>query len=218
MAHPDHALWKRGWRAKQIDFHLDHVHPLLIRFWAALGLRDSDRVFVPLCGKSLDLMWLRALGHDVVAVELSPIAVRDFFKASRLQAQRHAPVNRLTCWTQERLAIYCGDFFDLTRADLAGVRAAYDRAALGALPENLRSRYVAHLHAILPADCHVLLITVEDLDDGETEAAAGRVSSEIVALYAGRFDVELLHAQHHVATPGEPRCVHKVYRLQRRPS
>ena len=33
-------------------------------------------MFVPLCGKSLDLRHLASLGHEVVGVELSPIAVR----------------------------------------------------------------------------------------------------------------------------------------------
>lgn len=221
MTHPDHALWKQGWRAKQSDFHLDHVHPLLIRYWATLGLDHEDRVFVPLCGKSLDLMWLRGLGHDVAGVELSLIAIRALFKAGRLQPKHHHRKNDLTCWTEKRLVIYCGDFFELTREDLAGVRAVYDRAALGALPADMREDYITHLHAILPDDCRILLLTVEDLDDDEAESEAGAVSPEIVRLYSGGFSVELIHAEHHLATPGNagrpegPRSVHKVYRLQR---
>lgn len=221
MTHPDHARWKQGWRAKQTGFHLDHVHPLLIRYWPALGLDRADRVFVPLCGKSLDLMWLHNLGHDVAGVELSPIAIRALFKAGHLQPKRQALPNDLTCWTQERLAVYCGDFFDLTREQVAGVRAVYDRAALGALPEDLRERYIAHLHAILPDGCRILLLTVEDLDDDETESEAAAASAEIARLYARGFQAELLHAEHHLAVtalagqPGEPRSVHKVYRMQR---
>lgn len=220
MTHPDHALWKQGWRANQIPFHLDHVHPLLARFWPALALAGDERVFVPLCGKSLDLMWLHQRGHHVLGVELSSVAVRHFFAATPLRPQcvEHGPLTR---WTQERLDIYCGDFFALTPGDLTDVRAVLDCAALTALPENLRSRYVAHLHAILPAACDVLLITVEDLDDDENAADHMAAAAEILTLYAGYFAIELLHAEYHQAgcgTAGDAmalRCVRKAYRLRR---
>ncbi len=211
MTHPDHALWKQGWRENRIPFHLAHEHPLLIRCWPMLGLVGDERVFVPLCGKSLDLMWLHSLGHHVIGVELSSVAVRHFFAAVQLRPQC-VDHGALTHWTQERLEIYCGDFFALRRDDMLGVRVVFDSAALTALPENLRTRYVEHLHVILPADCRILLITVEDLDDDEKAADHMASSEEIVALYAGYFAIELLHAEYH---PLVPRCIHKVYRLLR---
>lgn len=222
MSHPDHARWKQSWRANQIAFHLLHVHPLLIRFWADLGLTATDRVFVPLCGKSLDLMWLHEQGHHVVGIELSPLAVQAFFKESA-RAPRQARHGALTRWSSERLTIYCGDFFRLTARDLQGVRVVYDRASLTALPEALRASYVAHLVNILPAGCQVLLLTVEDLDDGESEADASLASSEITALYQARFEIELMHAGclPAVIENGEtiePPCVHKAYLLNAKPA
>jgi len=217
MSHPDHALWKQSWRGNQIAFHLLHIHPLLIRFWPALGLGAADRVFVPLCGKSLDLMWLHGLGHDVVGIELSPLAIQAFFQESGLKP-RQTRHGALTRWSQDRLAIYCGDFFRLKPRDLQGVRVVYDRASLTALPESLRAPYVAHLAKILPAGCQILLLTVEDLDDGESEADASKASSEIAALYEARFEIELKHAGclPAVVENGEvvePPCVHKAYIL-----
>jgi thiopurine S-methyltransferase len=220
MTHPDHALWKQGWRANQIPFHLAHVHPLLVRFWPSLGLTGDERVFVPLCGKSLDMMWLHGLGHRVVGVELSSVAIRHFFSAAALRP-RCRDQGELTRWAHERLEIFCGDVFALTPADLRGVRAVFDRAALTALPENRRAAYVAHLHAILPADCDVLLLTVDDLEDDEDAAACMESSAEILALYRGFFTLDLLHAEYHQSATAssdnvpEPRCVHKVYRLRR---
>lgn len=220
MSHPDHAVWKRGWRANETAFHLNHVHPLLVRFWPTLDLNRADRVFVPLCGKSLDLMWLHGQGHDVAGVELSPVAIRQFFKACRMHPKR-SHLNELQCWAHERLAIYCGDFFDLTRAEMSGVRAVYDRAALSALSVDLREYYIAHLHAILPDDCRVLLLTIEDIDDDETVSDPHAASAEIDNLYTCYFSVEMIHAECHPAKPGhsgkvdEPCCMHKVYRMQR---
>lgn len=220
MSHPDHARWQQCWRDKQTGFHLAHVHPLLQRFWPALKLAPSDRVFVPLCGKSRDLMWLRALGHHVTGVELSPLAVRTLFKESRLQPVR-TPGNRFMQWEQDRLRIFCGDFFALTAADLAGTRAVYDRAALTALPDELRPLYVAHLAEILPADCTQLLLTIEDLDEDEEEAAVIDASEEILGLYGRHFAVDLLHAECFPAVMasdgliGEGRSVHKAYLIRR---
>lgn len=218
MSHPDHALWKRSWHGNQIAFHLLHVHPLLVRFWPVLGLAVAGRVFVPLCGKSLDLMWLHGQGYDVVGIELSPLAVQAFFKESGLEP-RQTPHGALTRWSLERLAIYCGDFFGLKADDLQGVRVVYDRASLTALPKELRAGYVAHLVKILPSRCQVLLLTVEDIDDGESEAEASAASDEITALYDAHFTVELMHAEclPTVVDNGkvvEPHCVHKAYILR----
>lgn len=220
MAHPDHALWQESWRVNQISFHLSHVHPLLTRFWASLDLAGDERVFVPLCGKSLDVMWLHQLGHTVLGVELSPLAVGALFRAAQLQPQCEKQ-DDLVQWTQTGLAIFCGDFFSLNREQLLGVRAVYDRAALTALPEELRGYYVAHLHAILPDDCQILLLTVEDLDDDEKASDNMAQSEEIISLYSLYFSIELLHAEYQETSPDgldqadSARCVHKAYRLRR---
>ena len=140
MPNRDNERWQQCWRDHEIGFHQAAVNPLLIRYWPALGLAASDKVFVPLCGKSRDLLWLHQQGHEVIGVELSPIAARAFFKESRLQPVRHK-LGAFTRWSNGRLAIHCGDFFALTAADLGDVKAIYDRASLTALPEVLR--YVA---------------------------------------------------------------------------
>lgn len=222
MAHPDQALWKQGWRANHIPFHLDHVHPLLQRCWAQLAVDAAASVFVPLCGKSLDLAWLSARGHPVIGNELSPVAVRAFFSNTQPPAAQraHGSLNR---WQAGQTTIYCGDFFALRREDLAGVAAVYDRAALTALPEELRLPYIAHLHAILPEACQILLLTVEDLEVEDLAADYLPTSPEIAALYAGYFSLILLHAEYHPASPASltgqssPRCIHKAYQLRRSP-
>lgn len=220
LAHPNHALWRQSWRDNRIDFHLASVHPLLARFWPALALAADDRVFVPLCGKSRDLMWLHGRGHDVTGIELSPLAIRSFFQESGI-TPRCARQGDFVHSRHERLDILCGDFFRLRASDLLGVRAVYDRAALTALPEELRQAYVSHLAAILPRDCRVLLLTVEDLEEGESDATACQSSVEIEALYRQAFEIDLRHAECLAAEYGAggeervPRCVHKAYVLGR---
>lgn len=75
----DNHLWLDFWRDERSDFHQIAVNPLLNKFWPSLKLAHGSRVFVPLCGKSLDMLWLAQQGHEVIGVELSSIAVEDFF-------------------------------------------------------------------------------------------------------------------------------------------
>ncbi len=216
MSHPDNERWQQCWRDRAIDFHQKTVNPLLVRYWPQLGLAPTDKVFVPLCGKSRDLLWLHQQGHAVTGVELSPIAARAFFKESKLQAQR-SRVGDFTQWQHHELRIFCGDFFNLTSADLLGVKAVYDRASLTALPEDVRVQYLAHLLAILPADCSVLLLTIEDVDDDESDEESQAISQEITELYGAGFKVVLEHVESLLeASPdsaiSEPiRVVHKAY-------
>ncbi len=222
MPNRDNERWQQCWRDHEIGFHQAAVNPLLIRYWPALGLAASDKVFVPLCGKSRDLLWLHQQGHEVIGVELSPIAARAFFKESRLQPVRHK-LGAFTRWSNGRLAIHCGDFFALTAADLGDVKAIYDRASLTALPEELRAAYLAHLRAIVPADCRILLLTTEDAEDRETDEEILAISAEIAGLYGRLFNVELKSAQCFLealpdGAPGElGRVVQKVYFLTPKP-
>src|SRR3546814_2711790 len=80
----DPDFWQQRWRDNRIGFHRDGVLPLLEKHWPSLGLATGSRVFVPLCGKSLDMAWLAARGHRVLGVELSPLAVGQFFDENGL--------------------------------------------------------------------------------------------------------------------------------------
>ena len=76
----DPAFWHSRWQEGRIGFHQDRPTPLLVEHWTSLGLAQGSRVFVPLCGKSLDMAWLASQGHRVLGVELSAMAVRAFYE------------------------------------------------------------------------------------------------------------------------------------------
>lgn len=218
MSNRDNALWQQCWRDQQTDFHQDAVNPLLTRYWRGLGLARGSRVFVPLCGKTLDMIWLAKQGFEVIGLELSPVAVRAFFRENRMQATRRT-VGNFTLWQCNNISILCGDYFAASQNELGDIDVVYDRAALTALSENIRRLYVAHLRLIVPVTCKIFLLTVEDADEGETPEVTLGASAEITALYSGAFEIELAH----VETVLEPACdldsacttraEHKVYRL-----
>ncbi|MBT9097171.1 thiopurine S-methyltransferase [Methylovulum psychrotolerans] len=218
MTSRDNLLWLQCWRDQQTDFNQKSVNPLLIRFWPGLGLVRGSRVFVPLCGKSLDMIWLAQQGHEVIGVELSPIAVRAFFRENHLKPTRRR-VGQFTLWQQGRLSILCGDFFSLTLAELGQIDTVYDRAALTALPEAIRMLYIAHLQAIVSQVAQVFLLTTEDAQADETLGEALGVGEEITALYAEGFAIELTHVEsvfeRNPEWPEQPpeRTEYKVYRL-----
>ena len=75
----EHDFWLERWREGQIGFHKTHWNPMLTKHWPLLGIEAGTRVFVPLCGKSLDMRYLVSLGHEVVGIDLSEDAIDAFF-------------------------------------------------------------------------------------------------------------------------------------------
>lgn len=212
-------FWHSRWKNNQIGFHQSQVNAYLQQYWPALGVATGERVLVPLCGKSLDMLWLAGQGLQVLGVELSERAVEDFFNEHQLQPQvtQEGAFKVFRC---EDVEIRCGDFFALTAADVGGCSALYDRAAVIALPEAMRKRYVAHLQAILPASAKGLLITL-DYDQAQIDGPPFAVTDEEVqTLFVAWQPLEL--AAHDVLDDspkfqqaGASHLLERVYRLQR---
>lgn len=153
-------FWRARWREGRTGFHQDQVTPLLQAHWDAVGVPAGGRVFVPLAGKSLDMAWLAARGHPVLGVELSPIAVEAFFDAQGLRPAVRETASG-THYAAGGIELVCGDVFDMDDALLASCQGVFDRAALIALPEDLRARYVHGPYARLPGGCRGLVVTLE---------------------------------------------------------
>ncbi len=156
----DHEFWQQRWREGRTGFHRNEVMPLLEKHWAALALLRGSRVLVPLCGKSLDLLWLASQGHRVLGVELSDLAVMQFFSANGLTPQVHESRYGVH-YRADAIELICGDAFALDATVLADCAGVYDRAAMIALPEDLRQRYFQTVYQQLPQGCRGLLITLE---------------------------------------------------------
>ena len=187
-------FWQERWARNEIGFHLGEAHPGLLRHWPRLQLAAGAQVLVPLCGKSLDLAWLAGQGYRVLGVELSQKAVEAFFAEQQLDPEvtRVGPYIRYRAGTLE---LRCGDFFALGADDVAACAAVYDRAALIALPAEMRRRYAAHLTQILPAGCQQLLVTL-DYDQAQMDGPPFAVSdAEVNGLYAATWQVEQLQAK-----------------------
>jgi len=120
-------FWHQRWQDKLIGFHQRNINLHLATFWSRLQIEPEEQVFVPLCGKSLDMLWLGER-YSVLGVELSPIAVAEFFKENGLVAT-HRRQGAFSVSETDNLCLLCGDYFDLQPAQCQRVRAVYDRAA-----------------------------------------------------------------------------------------
>ncbi|WP_019881006.1 MULTISPECIES: thiopurine S-methyltransferase [unclassified Methylophilus] len=142
-----HDFWHQRWQHQHIGFHLSEVNPFLLAHFHALNLQPGQRVFVPLCGKTLDIHWLLAQGMQVVGAELSALAVDALFAELKL-TPRVTQSGGLRHYRAKQIEIFQGDFFALTQDQLGTVDATYDRAALIALPDEMRKQYCQSLMAI----------------------------------------------------------------------
>ena len=153
-------FWHARWASGRIGFHRDAPLPLLLAHWPALALPSGSRVFVPLCGKSLDMVWLAGQGHRVLGIELSELAIAQFFEERGLAPRMHeSEAGRH--YVAGPYELVAGDAFAIPPALLADCAGLYDRGAMIALPPPLRERYAASAWRRLPAGCRGLLVTLE---------------------------------------------------------
>ncbi len=214
-------FWHQRWALDQIGFNQPRVNSYLQRLWSQLGVKKGERVFVPLCGKSVDMTWLSQQGLAVVGVELSEKAVEDYFAERNVQPQIEQR-GVFSVFSHEDCEIWCGDFFKLKAKDIGNCSALYDRAALIALPPQMRWRYVEHLNNILPDDCRGLLITL-DYEQSEVEGPPFSVpEDEVIQLLSLEWrlkmiaEEDVLQTSRKFVAAGATRLIEQVYSLFRR--
>jgi thiopurine S-methyltransferase len=182
----EHEFWLERWKTQDIGFHQPQFDPALDKFWSRLAVPAGARVFVPLCGKSLDMQWLAERGHVVVGAELSEQAVDEFF-AERDLVPNVRGEGGFTVKSSGPYEIWVGDFFALPPSAVAGVAGIYDRAALVALPADMQRRYADKLKALLPT-APILLITI-DYDQREMDGPPFATSPKMIDdLFLDRYE------------------------------
>lgn len=187
----DKQFWIDRWDKNELGWHMDSEHHYLRRFFSRLQTAPGDRVLVPLCGKSPDLLWLCRQGARVVGVELSRLAVESFFSENRLAAVTETEGDFIR-YHGEGIELLCGDLFAISRSHLGGATAVYDRGSLVALPAAMRSRYAAHLAELLPAGSRVLVVSY-DYDQAQTKGPPFSVPlPRVRELFEPAFEVQLL--------------------------
>jgi thiopurine S-methyltransferase len=186
----DASFWKDKWERGEIAFHEREANPLLVKYFKELSLAKGSRVFVPLCGKTLDIAWLLSRGYRVAGAELSEIAVKQLFEGLGVEP-KISEVGSVQRYRAQNIEIFVGDLFDVTREMLGPVDAIYDRAALVALPKDLRDRYTEHLVQI--SDNAPQLVIAYEYDQSVIGGPPFSVSNDEVRWhYTDSYDLTLL--------------------------
>jgi thiopurine S-methyltransferase len=221
-------FWLERWNNNETGFHQDQVNPYLSYFYGEKGpapeQRKALRVFVPLCGKSKDMLWLSQNGYKVFGVECSERAVRDFFEENALN-YKHAKKDQHALYMSTGHAslveIFQGDFFALQGEDLADVTDIFDRAAFVALPAEMRKQYAEKMADILRPGVRTLLVTLT-YDQSEMNGPPFSVSEENVKeLFSQNFSIEklcyknIIDDEPRMKNRGLTSLVETVYKLTR---
>jgi len=187
----DINFWEQRWSLNQTAFHLPSVNPHLKKHLSAFNLEISDKVFIPLCGKSNDIAWLASEEYRVLGVECSDIAIKSFFSENKLLPDTAQDEN-FSVYNSRNICLLGGDYFALTQSQLADTVLVYDRASLIALPESLRKPYVNHLIKLLPESAEIFLITLEYNQADMSGPPFSVDHNQVQQLYAPHFKVEIL--------------------------
>jgi len=191
------ANWLEFWENNEINWHSDVVTQELEEYLGLLKLEPGDKVFFPLCGKSLDMTYILNQGFSVIGVELSEIGIKQFFHANELDFTI-SQVGEFDLYSAKNIEIYCGDFFSLSSKNLSDVKAVFDRKSLIALDQNLRQKYVKHLNDIISLGVRILLITLHYPQHQMSGPPFSVDKSEVESLFSMAFNYQELKSFHDI--------------------
>ncbi|KTD63893.1 thiopurine S-methyltransferase [Legionella spiritensis] len=217
----DKEYWQQRWQCNEIGFNQSQPNPLMQRYFPKLNLNPGDCVFVPLCGKSIDMIWLAGQGYKVVGVELSEQACKAFFNDNKIRF-KVTEMNGFSVYKSDEMTLFAGDFFKINKNLLDKIDAVYDRAALIALPQELRKPYSEQLAKLLEPDAKVLLITTS-YDQQEMQGPPFSINQiEVNELFKTNFDMTQVYSKTvknipvHLKAKGLRLATEQVYSLVKR--
>ena len=188
------GFWHEHWEKGEIGFHQHDFNRHMQEFVGRLGVQAGAHILVPLCGKSLDMLWLADHGYRVTGIEISELAARDFFAENSLA---HEVIDQagVLIYRGEHIDIRCVDFFTVEKTDLPLVDAVYDRASLIALPPDMRLDYAGHLTGLINSGIRSLLVTL-DYPQQEMRGPPFSVTpAEVEQLFNSQYHISRLHSE-----------------------
>jgi len=189
----DSEFWIKSWKESRTAFNQQQYHAKLTQYFPQLNPQAGQSVLVPLCGKTIDMLWLASQGLQVHGVELYSGAVEDFFSENNLQPAHKTQCADFAEHSHKNIAISCGDFFKLGKKD--SYDFIYDRAALVALPASMRVDYARVITEALKKGGKYLLVVYE-YDQSKMDGPPFSINrAEIERLYADMFDIQLIESE-----------------------
>ena len=192
----DQNYWIGRWQRGETTWHQEEVEPSLITYFSDL---EPTRVLVPFCGKSRDLSWLIAQRHEVIGVEVSELACQSYFQENGI-SYRQISQGSSTLYQGGNVSILNADFLTIERSHVGEIGAVYDRAALIALPSDMRMQYTQQMIRLVRSCAKsqgfkFLQIILERTPTDPQGPPFSVTQKELETLYGGFFDIRFLHRE-----------------------
>ncbi len=188
----DAEFWHKLWDSNEIGFHNKDVNELFLNNFSKLNFKKNSRVFIPLCGKTVDIKWLLDNSYSVVAIELNENAIKELFSSLQLETSIKK-MGSLTLYSAKNIDIFVGDIFELNQSILGKVDIIYDRGAIVALPTTMRQEYTSLLVNITQ-NTPQLIISYE-YDQNLMEGPPFSVKeSQLKEYYSDFYNLELMES------------------------
>lgn len=171
---------------------MDVVYPPLRKLWPQLSLKSQTRVLVPLCGRSHDMKWLAQQNCQVIGVEVSQKALQKFMNQCGDKFSTNSS-HGFMIYKSASIELWQGDFMKIPESKIKPVDAVYDKAAIVALPKNMRTEYADKLLELCDEHTQILLQTFEYKQDEMNGPPFSVDEEEINRLFGHRFGITLLH-------------------------
>lgn len=175
------SYWQSRWNKGHTGFHMHGGYPALARHWDSLEISGDANVLVPLCGKSDDLDFLSKKTGSVTGVEISGRAVHEFFRERKIDVSKRNSYG-FSIYSGHNIELWCGDFFRFPEIHTPSFDLIYDKAALIALPEQMRKRYASKIISLTDLHTQYLLHHFE-YDQKEMTGPPFSVSKEEIQFY-----------------------------------
>lgn len=189
--------WHNYWVQKSPGFHEGQVNAYLTQYLNLYNLNPGDSIFMPLCGKAVDILWLSRQGFHVIGVELSAVAIESFFEESELIAEIEQ-LDKLTVYRAENITLYQGDFMDIQSQQLDSCKLVYDRASIVAIESFNRESYVSRMFQIIPDGTPMLLITLDYQQSQMSGPPFSVPAAEIRELYQMKYQIDELESNQQI--------------------
>ncbi|KAL7440001.1 hypothetical protein ACHAXM_012186 [Skeletonema potamos] len=184
------GFWAARWSGTALGWHKHDVNPHLQKYNDLLVERDEkNRIFVPLCGKSVDMAYLASnskVSH-VVGIDIVKQAAEEFsedhptLSLKEFRRESCDATSSGSIFHGDGITIIVGDLFDLlqmqsedrakyiTLGSTASTDGStsylfdsiYDRASMVAIDPSLRNDYATHIGDLLSPGGVVLLVTLD---------------------------------------------------------
>ena len=214
----DSNFWLNKWQSNDIAFNQMKPNSFMQRYFSTLRLKPGSQILVPLCGKSIDMVWLSDMGFQVLGIELSETACESFFKEHDIPVTK-TNEHGYTKFTSENITLLAGDIFSFDQSIIGNVDAVYDRAALIALTVDLRKQYVEHISSLIEPDTPVFLITMSYVQDQMMGPPFSVDREEVNQLFMPSFSIELIESKiihdvpEHLSNKGLKKTSEDIYKL-----